>query len=202
MRLGKVHPVTCARGACVGWRESAEKAKRGAILDAALRVFGEQGLEGPTMDDIAAAAGYSRRSLYRFFESKDEIVAAAALRSCRTLLDSLGPVGSLSLFDLVWTYYRFSQEEPEGFGVMLEMRRWLSDGRSLPFTRELASEDAAFLQLLEARVGDLGGEAVAAALGYVEFRFRYGRSWSQSGLAGDEAEVRAVLEGLLTKENV
>jgi hypothetical protein len=43
-------------------------------------------------------------------------------------------------------------------------------------------------------VDDLGGEAVAAALGYVEFRFRYGRAWSQSGLAGGEAAVRTVLE--------
>ncbi|MBV2365151.1 TetR/AcrR family transcriptional regulator [Streptomonospora nanhaiensis] len=49
---------------------------RGAVVAAALRLFTEAGYESTTMDDIAAAAGTSRRSLFRHFGSKEDILFA------------------------------------------------------------------------------------------------------------------------------
>jgi AcrR family transcriptional regulator len=44
------------------------------IHAAALALFGRQGFEATTLDDIAAAAGVSRRSLFHYFGSKEDIV--------------------------------------------------------------------------------------------------------------------------------
>ena len=47
---------------------------RSAIADAAVALFIERGYVETTMDDIADAAGVSRRTAYRHFPSKDDLV--------------------------------------------------------------------------------------------------------------------------------
>lgn len=47
---------------------------RTAIADAAVALFIEHGFVETTMDDIAHAAGVSRRTAYRHFPSKDDLV--------------------------------------------------------------------------------------------------------------------------------
>ena len=47
---------------------------RAAIADAAVALFGERGFAETTMDDVADAAGVSRRTAYRHFPSKDDLV--------------------------------------------------------------------------------------------------------------------------------
>lgn len=44
------------------------------ITDAGVCLFIEKGFEGATVDDIAAAAGISRRTFFHYFESKDDIL--------------------------------------------------------------------------------------------------------------------------------
>ena len=44
------------------------------ITDAGICLFIERGFEGATIDDIAAAAGISRRTFFHYFESKDDIL--------------------------------------------------------------------------------------------------------------------------------
>ncbi|WP_420369958.1 TetR family transcriptional regulator [Curtobacterium sp. L1-20] len=46
----------------------------GTVAVVALRLFDEQGFDAVSMDDIAAAAGISRRSLFRLFPSKASLV--------------------------------------------------------------------------------------------------------------------------------
>jgi AcrR family transcriptional regulator len=55
-------------------------ATRTAILDAALRLFDQQGVGAVTTNHVAAAAGISPGNLYYWFRNKDEIVRALHAR--------------------------------------------------------------------------------------------------------------------------
>ncbi len=50
-----------------------------ALLDAALRVFAEQGVRAARMEDVAAAAGVSRATLYYHFRSREALLEALLL---------------------------------------------------------------------------------------------------------------------------
>jgi AcrR family transcriptional regulator len=62
---------------------------RNRLLEAAARVFGERGIREATIDDILAAAGISRRTLYQYFRSKDELLVALFTVWCDLLLHAL-----------------------------------------------------------------------------------------------------------------
>ena len=47
---------------------------RERILNAAEVLFSEKGFEGTTIEDISKASGYSRRTVYAYYESKDDIL--------------------------------------------------------------------------------------------------------------------------------
>ncbi|MCX8507911.1 MAG: TetR/AcrR family transcriptional regulator [Rhodobacteraceae bacterium] len=47
-----------------------------ALLEAVKRAFAEKGFDGASMQDLARAAGMSAGNFYRYFPSKDAIVAA------------------------------------------------------------------------------------------------------------------------------
>jgi AcrR family transcriptional regulator len=58
----------------VGTRELKKSQTRRALADAAIRLFAEQGFANVTMADVAAEAGVSRRTAFRYFPSKDDLV--------------------------------------------------------------------------------------------------------------------------------
>ena len=57
-------------------------AKRAAILEAAERMFLQQGYEGVSMDQIAAEAGVSKLTVYSHFGDKDSLFAEAVRAHC------------------------------------------------------------------------------------------------------------------------
>src|SRR5262249_58162561 len=58
-----------------GWQKAANDLKRRLILDAARKVFEEEGLDGASLRAIAAASGYTPAALYFHFDSKEAIYA-------------------------------------------------------------------------------------------------------------------------------
>jgi AcrR family transcriptional regulator len=56
-------------------------AKRERILRAALEVCAQRGVAAARMEEIAARAGVSKGTLYRFFESKEDLLLATILAS-------------------------------------------------------------------------------------------------------------------------
>jgi len=49
------------------------EAQQQKILNKARLLFAEKGVENTNMDDIAAAFGYTRRTLYNYFRSREEV---------------------------------------------------------------------------------------------------------------------------------
>jgi len=58
----------------VGVRERKRRETLSRITDAGVCLFIEKGFDGATVDEIAAAAGISRRTFFHYFDSKDDIL--------------------------------------------------------------------------------------------------------------------------------
>lgn len=52
-------------------------AKRAEITRAATEVFARKGFQGASVDDVAAAAGFSKGTLYGYFQNKEELFYAS-----------------------------------------------------------------------------------------------------------------------------
>lgn len=52
---------------------------RDELADAALRMLAKQGFERTTVDELAAAAGVSRRTFFRYFASKEDVVISSVV---------------------------------------------------------------------------------------------------------------------------
>jgi AcrR family transcriptional regulator len=67
-------------------REHAIKdAKCALILDAAHKIFSEKGYLNARLEDIAAAAGFSKPSLYSYYQDKEAIFLSLAIREMQNV---------------------------------------------------------------------------------------------------------------------
>jgi AcrR family transcriptional regulator len=60
-----------------GLRDRTRAAVRAELAALALELFAEHGFEETTVDDVARAAGMSKRSLFRYFATKEDMVLGA-----------------------------------------------------------------------------------------------------------------------------
>ncbi len=60
-----------------GGRAAMAQQKQALLLEAARALFLERGMARVTMDDVAQAAGVSKRTLYKYFGARDSFIAAA-----------------------------------------------------------------------------------------------------------------------------
>lgn len=75
------------------------------IVSAASALFMERGIAATSMDDIAKAAGYSKATLYVYFENKEEIVGILVLNSMKKLFDYIS--SALTQHEITETRYNF-----------------------------------------------------------------------------------------------
>jgi len=68
------------------------KMRQERILDGALEVFKSEGLDGATMDEIAARSGFGKATLYYYFHSKEEVFTAIMENGWQNLWSSLETV--------------------------------------------------------------------------------------------------------------
>lgn len=80
--------------------------KRQQILDAALVLFVQQGLEGAATARIAKAAGVATGTLFHHFANKQELISALYLQIKRQMADTLPPldtdVRTLEMTNAIW----------------------------------------------------------------------------------------------------
>jgi AcrR family transcriptional regulator len=79
-------------------QERKQEFARNAIWDAAIDLFFEKGFDETTVDEIAARAGTSRRSFFRHFESKSDLMAQPVVEwgaSLVSAIDSCPPSFSI-----------------------------------------------------------------------------------------------------------
>lgn len=70
-------------------RDVARGAVRDQVSKAAWTLFAQQGFEGTTVDEIAEAAGMSRRTFFRYFSGKEELVLEQLVKSAGAVADAL-----------------------------------------------------------------------------------------------------------------
>jgi AcrR family transcriptional regulator len=74
------------------FKEQMLQAREEAIVQTANRLLAEKGFESMTVDEVAAAVGIAKASLYKHFPSKEDLAAAAMVRIMQRTLDFLASV--------------------------------------------------------------------------------------------------------------
>ena len=69
--------------------QAVRETKTNLILDSARKVFSEMGFFDARLEDIAAAAGFSKAALYTYYEDKEEIFMTLAIRDLENLYHQL-----------------------------------------------------------------------------------------------------------------
>lgn len=152
-------------------RERRRGANEGRILDAAMRIIGEAGLEGLSMARLAEAADYTPGALYRYFPSKDALLARLVLhvlgeaqefltRAAGALPESAPPLARV--FALAQGYRAFARQKPNSFGLLAMT---MADPRVLiPGVTEAAPVTARVITTLELIASALGAAEAAGQL--------------------------------------
>ncbi|MFO0596399.1 MAG: TetR/AcrR family transcriptional regulator [Myxococcaceae bacterium] len=154
-------------------------ANQGRILEAAMELVATGGLEALSMARLAEAADYTAGALYRYFPSKDALLATMVgqvLDEVQVFLLEAVPAGAqprpiARIFALAHAYARFAKERPHAFGLLsttlAEPRVLLADAaaspvheRAIAVLEQLASAlgDATAAGQLRAPPGADGGE--------------------------------------------
>jgi TetR/AcrR family transcriptional regulator, regulator of autoinduction and epiphytic fitness len=92
------------------FREQVLQAREDAIVEAVNRLLADKGFDAMTVDAVAAEVGIAKASLYKHFESKEALAAAAMVRVldgaiafCQSVNEKLAPLDKLKTV-VRWTY--------------------------------------------------------------------------------------------------
>ncbi|MCI1955300.1 MAG: TetR/AcrR family transcriptional regulator [Oscillospiraceae bacterium] len=119
-------------------RRQEKEIKRKDILDAAERIFFSKGYEDASMDEVAREAEFSKRTVYLYFSSKEQIYLEIMIRGYKLLIETIGESfhenhpqnAPEELRCIFFTFYRFSRDYPEYFKAIMEYETKNSTGRS------------------------------------------------------------------------
>ncbi len=98
--------------------EYKSKDKTTAIIDAALKVFGEKGFYNATISEIARAAGVSEATIYEYFGSKEDLLFAIPGEITKRAVDFMEQMAlyvkgaANRIRAIVYGYYQLYKENP------------------------------------------------------------------------------------------
>jgi len=177
---------------------------RAEIVGAAIECFSSRGFDEVSMDDIATAAGVSRRTIYRYFETKDDLIFDAprewvevldATMASRVGGESTRDVYRRALLDVSRHIEADADRVLRAFAILqsspsLSTRHGRSDAEWTARIVELVAPDVA-----GEPDGDL--QSLAAAMSLVAAGNALIATWAMRGPEADlVAMTRAVLDQL------
>lgn len=122
-------------------KEKEKEIRRKDILNAAERIFFTKGYNYATMDDVAKEAEYSKRTVYVYFNSKEQIYFEIMIRGYRLLMEMLkanlqknkAHTAIEEIRQMASTLYQFSNDYSEYFGAIMEYENSVLDfQKSIP----------------------------------------------------------------------
>jgi AcrR family transcriptional regulator len=179
--------------------ERSRQAAYAEITGVAMRLFLEQGFEQTTIDQIAATAGISRRSFFRYFGTKEDVVLGDLAGQGEVLRDALEAVPlATGPWDALRAALRAVEALTPEAGVTLKISRMMYETPSL---RSRSIEKHLHWQTLlvpniRARLAAAGLAAADAALAApaivasaIACLDVAGEQWTSGGGTGDLAEL-------------
>lgn len=105
-------------------------ARPAEILDAALKLFAEKGFAATTMAELAAMAGVTAGTIYRYFPSKDALIDAVVDRHLdftwargREIAEAYGTRTAREIVELLMRRWAAALTQPEAAALLLVMVR-------------------------------------------------------------------------------
>ena len=105
-------------------REREKLAREADILAAAEKLFTQHGFEQVTMDAVAKEAEFTKRTLYQYFPSKEDLFFAVVIRGFQQMFAYMsgageqGTNGFEKLRLVARAYYQFYKDHPAMFRLM------------------------------------------------------------------------------------
>lgn len=109
-------------------KEKEKEVRRNDIIDASEKVFFSKGYDAATIDDIAREAEFSKRTIYVYFNSKEQLYFEVMVRGYKKLIQMMEasideasvPSALDQLRQFAGTLYKFSREYPNYFKAIME----------------------------------------------------------------------------------
>ena len=175
-------------------------ARRAQIVDAARRCFTRNGFHRTSMQDVLREAELSAGAVYRYFPSKESLIAAIAGQAIATLRDSVADARDRPLREVVLRAVTAVDAHAQVDDVgRLALQVWAEAARSEPLREQIAAavqEAREVLRLqLEPRHGDAAADLAAfiTALlpGYIHARTVVGDMDPERFVRGLDAALAA-----------
>ena len=102
-------------------KEDERETRQTIILDSAVKLFNEQAFHQVGMRDIAAEAGISAATIYRYFPSRDDIIVEALLQDIKAIekrLDQVLGNDDISIEDLAIAVVDYLMDNKATFQMM------------------------------------------------------------------------------------
>jgi AcrR family transcriptional regulator len=108
-------------------RNKEKEIRKNDIIEAAERAFFKKGYSNATMDEVAKEAEFSKRTVYVYFNSKEQIYFEIMIRGYRLLISMLQADlkretkdAIEELHQLLLTFYKFSNQNRDYFKAIME----------------------------------------------------------------------------------
>ena len=176
-----------------GLRERKKLRTREQITEAAIALFADRGFDGTTVDDIAAAADVSRRTFFRYFARKEDVILAWKQETAQELRDALAarPPGEPPLNAVEGALTTVAISYGARRELTLGLLRLFERPLELPHSEHTAWDEVLATGLAQRMGVDAGRDPRPRLIATVGFAVLLAtvQSWGTAGAKGDLAAL-------------